>query len=82
MKKILYFTNPATCAPCRTLGPIMDSLSGELHIEKVNTSENMELTVQYGVRAIPTAILVVDGAEQKRFQGVKSPEFIRDFYNS
>jgi thioredoxin 1 len=82
MKKILYFTNPETCAPCRTLGPIMDDLSIELHIEKINTGNEAELTVQYGVRAIPTAILVVDGVEKKRFQGVKSPEFIRDFYNN
>ena len=35
MKKILYFS-AAWCGPCKTLGPIMESLSGQINYEKVD----------------------------------------------
>jgi thioredoxin 1 len=81
MKKILYFS-AAWCGPCRTLGPIMDSVAGEVAWEKVDVDQNQELSMKYGIRNIPTLVLVDnDGNELNRSTGVMQKQQIIDFYN-
>ena len=80
MKKILYFTAP-WCGPCQTLGPIIESLSGQIHYEKINVDENQDLSIQYGVRNVPTLLLLENGEEVSRLVGVQSKEAILEFYN-
>ena len=80
MKKILYFS-AAWCQPCRTLGPIMESLSGQINYEKIDVDNNQDLSIKYGVRNIPTLILVENGEAKDRMVGVASKERILDFYN-
>jgi len=81
MKKILYFS-AAWCGPCKTLGPIMDSVSGEVNWEKIDVDSNSELSVKYGVRNIPTLILIdSNGIELNRSTGVIQKQQIIDFYN-
>ena len=57
MKKILYFS-ASWCGPCKMLGPIMESLSGQINYEKVDVDNNQDLSIQYGVRNVPTLVLV------------------------
>jgi thioredoxin 1 len=81
MKKILYFS-AAWCGPCRTLGPIMESLSGEINYQKVDVDENQDLSIQYGVRNIPTLILLDETGEVKgRKVGLQTKQDILKFYN-
>ena len=81
MKKILYFS-AAWCGPCRTLGPIMDSVAGEVAWEKVDVDQNQELSMKYGIRNIPTLVLVDNnGNELNRSTGVMQKQQIIDFYN-
>jgi thioredoxin 1 len=81
MKKILYFS-AAWCGPCKMLGPIMDSVSEEVAWEKINVDNNQELSIKYGVRNIPTLVLVDgDGVELNRSVGVLQKQQIIDFYN-
>jgi thioredoxin 1 len=81
MKKILYFS-AAWCGPCKMLGPIMDSVSGEVNWEKIDVDSNSELSVKYGIRNIPTLILIDDnGDELNRSTGVMQKQQIIDFYN-
>ena len=51
MKKILYFS-AAWCGPCKTLGPIMESASGQVNYQKVDVDDNPELSTKYGIRNI------------------------------
>lgn len=67
------------CGPCRMVAPIVEELAndytGKLKVVKVNTDENQDIAVKYGIRSIPTLGIfkggkVVDsviGAAQKRF---------------
>ena len=80
MKKILYFS-AAWCGPCRTLGPIMESLSGQINYEKIDVDNNQDLSIKYGVRNIPTLILVENGEAKDKIVGVVPKERILDFYN-
>ena len=81
MKKILYFT-AAWCGPCKTLGPIMQSLSGQINYEKVDVDSSNDLSIQYGVRNVPSLILIDETGEVKgRLVGVQSKDEILNFYN-
>jgi|TARA_R100001460_G_scaffold25366_1_gene50953 thioredoxin 1 len=80
MKKILYFT-AAWCGPCQALGPIMDSLQGQINFDKIDVDSNTELSAQYGVRGVPSLILLENEKEINRLVGVQSKENILKFYN-
>lgn len=56
------------CAPCRAIAPIVDELSreyaGKLKVVKMNVDDNPKTPSQYGVRGIPT-LLVIEGGQVK-----------------
>ena len=82
MKKILYFS-AAWCGPCRTLEPIMQEATTEgVVYEKIDVDANQDLSMEYGVRNIPTLILLDETGEVKgRKVGMQSRESILNFYN-
>ena len=80
MKKILYFT-ASWCAPCKALSPIMDSLQGQINFDKIDVDSNTDLSTQYGVRGVPSLVLVENGKEVNRLTGIQSKETILNFYN-
>ena len=80
MRKILYFT-AAWCAPCKALGPVMDSLQGQINFDKIDVDTNTDLSAQYGVRGVPSLLLVENGKEVSRLTGVQSKEQILNLYN-
>jgi thioredoxin 1 len=78
--KILYFS-AAWCGPCRTLAPIMESISDKIEYEKIDVDQNQDLSVKYNVRSIPTLVLVDDaGNELRRLTGAKQADTILNFY--
>ena len=79
MNTILYFT-AAWCGPCKALSPIMDSLQGQINFDKIDVDSNTELSAQYGVRGVPSLILLEDGNEVGRLVGIQSKESIMNFY--
>jgi len=80
MRKILYFT-ASWCAPCKALSPIMDSLQGQINFDKIDVDSNTDLSTQYGVRGVPSLVLVENGKEVNRLTGIQSKESILNFYN-
>ena len=61
------------CGPCRQLGPkideIADEFQGKLKVYKMNVDENPKTPTAYGVRGIPTVILVKNGEVVDRLVG-------------
>jgi thioredoxin 1 len=53
------------CGPCRMVAPVIEELAGDYegkaNICKVNTDEEQDLTVKYGIRSIPTILFFKDG---------------------
>ena len=82
MNKILYFSAP-WCGPCKMLGPRMDELAETIPMEKINIDEQQDLCESFGVRAVPT-ILIVDKENLilNRIIGVKPIKEIRSIYES
>ena len=81
MKQILYFT-ASWCQPCRQLGPIMESVKGQVNYSKLDVDVEQDLAVKYKVRSVPTLVLVENGVEKNRLVGVHQAPEILSFYNS
>lgn len=66
----------AWCGPCKILGPVIETLSGEnedITIGKVNIDDNKDIAIKFGVRNIPAVLFFKDGEElrDKRLVGVQ-----------
>ena len=67
------------CAPCRTVGAVLEQLSGEradLKVVKINIDDNQEQALQHSVLLLPTVILFVDGRAVGKLQGGVPPTAI------
>ncbi len=53
------------CGPCRMVAPIVEELAteydGKVEFVKVNTDDNPNTSVKYGIRSIPTLLVFKDG---------------------
>jgi thioredoxin 1 len=66
------------CQPCNMLSPVLEKLSKEFRVGKVNTEENQDLSERYRITALPTLVFFRDGKELKRIVGLASEAKIRD----
>ena len=78
MKQLFYFS-AEWCVPCQTLGPIMDQVSQKIPVQKINIDYEADITSKYGVKSIPTVVLVENGQEVRRFTGARSYQQVLDF---
>ena len=69
------------CGPCRMLGPIMDEISSDYNVYKIDVDEEGELASEYGIMSIPCVILFKDGKEYCRSVGLKTKEDILSMMN-
>ncbi|MDR6934793.1 thioredoxin [Luteibacter sp. 3190] len=71
------------CGPCKTLGPILEKLAGEFNgafrLAKIDVEAEQQLAAMFGVRSIPTVILIKDGQMADGFAGALPEGQIREF---
>jgi thioredoxin 1 len=79
MKTLIYFS-AAWCQPCKTLSPIMEQVGKQVPVIKVDVDAQKQYATDFGIRNIPTVLLVENGKEVRRFTGVKSLNEIINFY--
>jgi len=74
------------CGPCRMIAPVIDELAtdfeGKANICKVNTDEQQDLAVKYGIRSIPTIIFMKDGEIIDQVVGAQSKQALSDKINA
>ena len=73
------------CAPCATMGPILDAIAseykGRFKVAKLNTDLNREIAAQYGINSIPTLLIFQAGKLVDRVVGVVSERQLQDVVN-
>lgn len=80
--KYLLFEAPSWCQPCKAFAPVIDKLSQQIPIEKVDIDLNRERAVLYSIRSVPTLVLIGDdGREITRLGGVQPAERVISVYN-
>ena len=74
------------CGPCRMIAPVIDELAGDFegkaNICKVNTDEEQDLAVKFGIRSIHTVIYIKDGKVVDQTVGASSKQAFTDKINS
>jgi len=67
--------------PCRMVAPILDKLAkdyaGKLLIAKVNTDEDSDWAMRYGVQGIPTMLFIHDGKVIHKQVGAMPEQMLR-----
>ncbi len=70
------------CGPCRMVAPILEKIAkdyaGRLIVAKVNTDENPEWAMRFGVQGIPTMLFVAGGKVLHQQVGALPEKYLRD----
>lgn len=70
------------CMPCKMLGPTIDKLAkdynGKVKVGKVDTDANRDVSLRYGISAIPTVILFRDGKVAQKFVGLRQEKEFKE----
>lgn len=71
------------CGPCKTLGPVLEKVeaayAGRFKLVKINTEEEQQLAQAFGIRSIPTCVLMVQGQPLDGFMGALPEGQIKTF---
>ena len=74
------------CGPCRMIAPVIEELAeefeGKANICKVNTDEEQDLAVKYGIRSIPTILVMKDGEIVETMVGAASKQAFAEKINN
>jgi putative thioredoxin len=61
------------CGPCKTIGPMLEKLeedyAGRFKLVKINSDDEQQLSAAFGIRSIPTCILMINGQPVDGFMG-------------
>ncbi len=71
------------CGPCKTLGPVLEKVeaayAGRFKLVKINTEDEQQLAQAFGIRSIPTCVLMVQGQPLDGFMGALPEGQIKAF---
>jgi thioredoxin 1 len=74
------------CGPCRMIAPVIEELAadfeGKAKVCKVNTDEEQDIAVKYGIRSIPTIMFFKDGEMVDQVVGAQSKDALAEKINS
>jgi thioredoxin 1 len=70
------------CGPCLRLAPIVESLAGDLEKEasfaKLNTDDNPQTAMRFGIMSIPTILIFKNGQRVDQVVGLVPKEALRE----
>ncbi len=69
------------CMPCRMLAPTIEKIAadyaGKVKVGKVDTDANRDISMKFGISAIPTVILFKGGQVVQKFVGLRQDKDFR-----
>jgi len=61
------------CGPCKVIGPLLEKVeadyAGRFKLVKIDSDQEQELSQAFGIRSIPTCVLIVNGKPVDGFMG-------------
>ena len=79
--KILVDFYASWCGPCKMLAKNMETANLELPVEVIDIDVNSEVATDYGIRSVPTLVMLDGNIEVKRMTGVKTVNELQAWAN-
>lgn len=71
--KVLVKFGAPWCGPCKSMEPVLEKMTADgFAVYDVNTDEDQDSAVKYGIRSVPTFILFEDGKPAKTLVGAQT----------
>ncbi len=71
------------CGPCKVIGPLLEKIetdyAGRFKLVKIDSDQEQELSQAFGIRSIPTCILMMNGKPADGFMGALPEGQIKEF---
>jgi putative thioredoxin len=71
------------CGPCKVIGPILERLEedygGRFKLVKIDSDQEQQLSQAFGIRSIPTCVLMMDGKPADGFMGALPESKVKEF---
>ncbi len=71
------------CGPCKVIGPLLEKLEGEyggrFKLVKIDSDQEQQLSAAFGIRSIPTCILLMNGQPVDGFMGALPEGKVKEF---
>jgi putative thioredoxin len=71
------------CGPCKVIGPLLEKVEteydGRFKLVKIDSDQEQQLAQAFGIRSIPTCVLMVDGKPVDGFQGAIPESQLKTF---
>jgi thioredoxin 1 len=78
MKRILRFT-ASWCGPCKALSMNLETADIKMPIEVVDIDVHDDLAREYGIRSVPTLVMLDENIEVKRMVGSKTVKELQEW---
>ena len=76
--KIIRFT-ASWCQPCKQLSQILSTIETSMPIEVIDIDESPDLAGEFGIRSVPTMIMLDGITEVKRMSGMRSKQELTEW---
>lgn len=77
--KVIKFA-ASWCGPCKMLSKVLEDYTGDVQIEEVDIDADQQMAINFGVRGVPTCVLVNDeGGEVARKVGMMNIKEFEEF---
>ena len=80
MKKVIRFT-ASWCEPCKMLAKTLEDVQTNLPIEVVDIDKDSDSAIEFGIRGVPTMVMIEDGTVLKRLVGMKTTKELQEWFN-
>ena len=71
------------CGPCKVIGPLLEKVeeeyAGRFKLVKIDSDQEQQLAQAFGIRSIPTCVLMIDGKPADGFMGALPESKIKEF---
>lgn len=79
MKKVIRFT-ASWCQPCKIMTTMLEEIKPSLPFEVVDIDVQPEIAMEFGIRSVPTLIMMDELVEMKRTTGIKTKEQLTEWF--
>ena len=80
MKRVLRFT-AGWCSPCKMLALQLEDIENKPIIEVIDIEEKSDIAIEYGIRGVPTLVMLDENIEVKRHSGMMMKTELESWLN-